>query len=148
MQPNLIKIASLLRENTLCDHIFVFGSAVVRPDEANDLDVGLILAPGEIKTETVRAFTGALIHIARQFYGSFDPFVLLEKTGKLWVRNDEATGWVMAKNAKKLAADIGHGEPFPAWFERVITPRLKSDLTASTEKGAAALSSGRSSLRP
>lgn len=80
--------------------VIVFGSASTKGlSNANDIDVLLDLDA----TPANKKFVKQLRLIAYQFYGWFDPFVL--KDGVLWVRNDEATGWIQAKNARGILAD-------------------------------------------
>lgn len=125
MNPALLTLAQQLRKQPLCEHVLVFGSSVTRPDEAADLDIGVVGTLNVMARKDMQNFQHRLLVSARENYGLLDPFVLVAPGPvKLWGRNDEASGWMRAKQAKAIAKDILSGEPFLAWFERVVQPRL------------------------
>lgn len=149
MKSEIISIAKGIRRHPwLAERILVFGSAVTRPDEARDLDLCLVVSSDDSISPRLPGFMGSLLATARQRYGSFDPFMLREGYSpghikdQLWVRNDEATGWIKSKNAKAVMVDIRAGEVFGTWFDRVVNPRLNPDTLAPFEPGAEARSRG------
>lgn len=123
MRSDLLTLAQHLHALPNIEHVRVFGSAVTRPDTAGDLDLALCPPPGTLKDPSMQATIGELLQAARRWYGALDPFVLTAQ-GTLNVRSDDANRWQLAKNAHALALAIQQGEPFPAWYARVITPRL------------------------
>jgi predicted nucleotidyltransferase len=77
------------------DKITVFGSVARVGSAPRDLDVVLDLGPGSDPYNYMD-----LLALARKFYGSFDPFI---RAGRiLYARNDEATGWIRAKQARAI----------------------------------------------
>ena len=55
----------------------------------------------------------ALLELAQRYYGMFDPFIYVRTGGRnvLYTRNDEATGWVPAKNARAILRNAMAGRP-------------------------------------
>ena len=84
----------------------VFGSTVTKSfQDANDFDVFLDLDQNPDHKKFVRP----LLILAKKYYGWIDPFVLKDKL--LYVRNDESTGWIRAKNAAGILRQIReHGK--------------------------------------
>lgn len=141
MNPILIKLAKELRRHPwLAEHTRVFGSAVTRPDEAHDLDIGLVISSAEANLPKCQSVMSALLGSARARYGYFDPFLLVEgddrSQDQLWVRNATATGWTIAKKSRALASQIRAGEAFGSWFERVITPGAQADTQNPVQPGS------------
>lgn len=87
-----------LSEHPLSRNMRVFGSAATPDADANDIDVFLD-CPGPAGRT---AGLDDILELARRHYGRLDPFVL--RDGVLWTRNDDATGWVRARNAAALIA--------------------------------------------
>jgi predicted nucleotidyltransferase len=85
----------------------VFGSVATKElSQANDFDVFFDL---DSNPEYKKHIT-PIMELARNYYGWIDPFVLEDNV--LYVRNDEATGWVRAKNAKEILKNVKlHGVP-------------------------------------
>lgn len=76
----------------------VFGSAA-RGEVPNDLDVFAVLDPRS-------AEAGKLLALARANYGWLDVFIRPPGTGRLLVRNETATGWATARNARCIVMAI------------------------------------------
>jgi hypothetical protein len=95
-------------EHPLRDHILVFGSAATAVVEPNDIDIFIDY------THQVKEIGGLgdLMVLARKHYGRLDPFVLKDNT--LWTRNDTASGWIKARNARGLIAACRKGIPLSA----------------------------------
>lgn len=75
-----------------------FGSAA-RGEQLNDLDVFASVSPGSDEA-------WKLLEIARRHYGWLDVFVRAPEGGRLFVRNDWASGWMVARNARSIGAAI------------------------------------------
>ena len=86
------EILARLADGPFAARVRVFGSAADAGADPKDVDV---LVDG-----TSRKEGSALLGLAREFYGRFDPFVL--QHGVLWVRSDDATGWIRARNAAAI----------------------------------------------
>lgn len=86
--------------------IVVFGSVAKRAECPGDLDVALVTTCTDWNTasEQYRPTIAALRRLAHQNYGWLDPFIVTN--GRLVVRNDEATGWMFAKNSTALQKQI------------------------------------------
>jgi len=76
----------------------VFGSAA-RGERPNDLDVFVSLSPGSGEA-------WKLLEIARRHYGWLDVFVRAPEGGRLLVRNDWASDWIVARNARSIGQAI------------------------------------------
>lgn len=98
LSPEILKVCDALRALPFCQHIRVFGSAARPRSNPNDLDVFVDLRGTDAKWDQL----GALLRIARTHYGLLDPFLRTDQG--LLVRNDVATGWTLAKNARALEA--------------------------------------------
>lgn len=132
MRPELLSLAQHLHGLPHWEHLCVFGSAVSQPDTAVDLDVGLLPPKGQMNTPTMQATIASLLQAARRWYGDFDPFALTPK-GTLYARSDDAQRWQPAKQATALRAALEQGEPFQAWYDRVVLPRLSVGAVAEAD---------------
>jgi hypothetical protein len=86
----------------------IFGSCAT--DKVNPGDVDVWLDMRELTLDEFKACKGfasvkPLLDLARQHYGLLDPFIRFQDD-VLVVRNDEATGWTMAKNARALVRSM------------------------------------------
>ena len=86
--------------------IMVFGSIAMGKTYPGDVDIFVDF------TENQTGAT-ALLSLAHRYYGMFDPFIYVHTGGRnvLYTRNDEATGWVPAKNAKAILRNAMAGRP-------------------------------------
>jgi predicted nucleotidyltransferase len=80
--PTYTRVLAALKELPFADRIQVFGS-VARGEATRYSDVDAL---------------------CKQFYGSLDVFVLTT-AGVLYVRDDEAEGYTVAKHAKRILAN-------------------------------------------
>ena len=100
-------------KNTHCvDITRVFGSVVTGKERPGDIDVLIdldtpawnekleIVEEERVLTPEEKKSLGQVLKLAEAAYGALDPFFRLN--GELWVRNETATGWIRAKNAKKI----------------------------------------------
>lgn len=93
------------------DKLWVFGSRA-RGDyhEHSDVDAYYDARPLTWAEWCDSPESKALLDIARQHYGGFDPFVLIASSkpglSQLLVRNDRATGWTGSCNSKEMLAQI------------------------------------------
>jgi hypothetical protein len=94
-EPEWKTIIRKLQALPYADSITVFGS-VARGEARLASDV-------DIFCDSEDAPSG-IMRIASQHYGALDPFYV--ETGVLMVRNDYATGWTRAKNARDILANI------------------------------------------
>lgn len=102
-RARLYSIAKQLNELPHASKIYLFGSLV--SDKANPNDVDCFLDAREYASweDTLKAYRQTIAgmrRIAYVHYGSVDPFVRTQS--QLIVRNDEATGWKVAANARAL----------------------------------------------
>ena len=120
--------------------IHVFGSAAAGKARPGDVDAlvdfsdwsGSVLDPYAIPQ------AGLLLAVGRQFYGSFDPFVLVGP--HLYVRDDACAGWTGARHARSILAKArAEGRP-PAdvLAEIKARPRELGGLVVSAKPEAEA----------
>lgn len=116
---NLKRILNDLMDLSFSSQIVVFGSASLLGAEPGDIDVCIIHDNKSGNTSTSQY--QEIMSLARREYGWLDPFILSGE--RLLVRNDEATGWIMAKNAKSIKASIRRdGIPLRTAIENVSSP--------------------------
>jgi hypothetical protein len=141
-------VVAAVRANPLAPYIRVFGSAAAKPGEIpGDIDVFLDrVAANEdgVDAEALKQASADLIAVARRHYGWLDAFMLgrakktVQRDGgmvsewvpTLFVRNDEATGWIEAKKARELLAAARAGTPI-AEFGRVFVDEFAAALEPS-----------------
>jgi predicted nucleotidyltransferase len=99
--PTYTRVLAALKELPFADRIQVFGS-VARGEATrySDVDVLLDVNEGRLPKDAL----AQLIALCKQFYGSLDVFVLTT-AGVLYVRDDEAEGYTVAKHAKRILAN-------------------------------------------
>jgi hypothetical protein len=95
--PILLEVFEQLKSMPL----LVFGSAATKGlANANDIDVVIDLDANP----SHQVYLKPVRQLARKYYGWVDNFAI--KNGELWVRNDEATAYVKAKNAAAILKNI------------------------------------------
>jgi len=105
---NLAMALASLRGSSLASRLVVFGSVARGRFLPGDVDVAIDLRDGGPADERELA---DLLRIARKHYGWLDPFVI-DTDGTLLVRNERATSWTKARNARALKAAIrSEGRP-------------------------------------
>lgn len=109
IHPTITELLSKLSLLPAADRILVFGSIAKGNATSKDLDVTLLATdfddfPLAMVDESIQVTAKAMIALARKHYGWLDPFVATKNT--LAVRNDHATAWVRAQNAKSLTDAI------------------------------------------
>lgn len=109
---HLTVIAESLMTLPYSKRIMVFGSMAAHTDNPGDIDVFLDCRGTAYSTADKSgqlAGYAELIRISRKHYGSVDPFIVFDDC--LLVRNDFATGWARARNAKSLLKQMDqHGQ--------------------------------------
>lgn len=112
----------------------VFGSAVTRPADAFDLDVGIVLNEPFVDDRQLIPFR-RLLHVANRgqpLYGRLDLF--LSFPNALLVRDDDCRGFVRAKQAKALRQALTNGTPWEVWRATVaLNPHLSSPAGDANE---------------
>lgn len=121
LYPEIRKLLCKIALLPSADVIVVFGSVATGQKVAADLDVCLGAEDCDDWSSEIglRYADSAkdLLKLAYAYYGWLDPFV--QTRSSLNVRNDHATGWMRAKNAKALTAAIrDHGVPIKTVISR------------------------------
>lgn len=112
MNDDIRQLILSLLELDLADKLIVFGSVAAGSDDPKDLDVVFDARECEYQIDAIKKHGDALrqlISLSRRHYGYLDPFILTQK--HLYVRNDHATGWQVAKNKRGLLSAIKNGSP-------------------------------------
>lgn len=108
----LTAIAESMMALPYSNRIMVFGSMAAHAKNPGDIDVFLDCRGTAYSTADKSgqlAGYAELIRISRKHYGSVDPFLVFDDC--LLVRNDLATGWARARNAKSLLKQMDqHGK--------------------------------------
>lgn len=108
-KPTIDVILERLQVLPFADRVLVFGST--GKGKPNPVDVDACVDFGALtRKQYLEADPGGkqldvLLQIAREFYGSFDPFLRFAG-GDLLVRDDDARKWVRARNAAELISAI------------------------------------------
>jgi len=103
----LTEVLDALRSSPLAPGIIVFGSMARGAFLPGDIDIAVDLRD----VPHVEGGLDALLRIAKRHYGWLDPFVI-RQDGKLMCRNENATGWTVAKGARELKEAISaEGRP-------------------------------------
>lgn len=102
LRPRLAAILAALKAHPLAPYLVVFGS-VARGTSGpySDLDVFLDCACREPTPSEL----GALLALCRRYYGSLDVFLRTQTAG-LYVRDEEATDWTRARNARSILRSV------------------------------------------
>lgn len=122
-------ILDALRDHPLAQRFHIAGSLAQGCRTPGDVDLVIDLrdrvfgTPGESTgRETLRLFSDVLRLAGGPNYGLLDPFCLFKD--RLITRNDDATGWQYAANARALRASLVDDmvplwrvEPLPAMWE-------------------------------
>lgn len=119
LHEKIVKLLDALTKLPAAANIVVFGSVAKMAEQPGDLDVALVTSCadwGEAR-EQYGATIASLRRLAAQNYGWLDPFIV--SRGRLVVRNDEATGWMLAKNSAAIQKQIiAGGVPLLALVEQ------------------------------
>lgn len=91
--------------------IKVFGSSASGKDCPGDIDAYIDFSDSTDSYQHPSVIPGAnlLLAVARQFYGTFDPFVRVGKI--LYARSDDANGWVTARQVREIRKAGEAGRP-------------------------------------
>lgn len=107
------ELLAKLKARSYAKDIIVFGSLARGKEFPGDIDVYLDQSTQSMDEFIYSKTASELLWFSQKFYGSFDPFVLVSKgfiDGKaetlLITRNDYGTGWIKAKQARKILGDI------------------------------------------
>lgn len=114
----------------------VFGSAVTRPADAFDLDVGIVLSDPFVDDRQLIPFR-RLLHVANRgqpLYGRLDLF--LSFPNALLVRDDDCRGFVRAKQAKALRQALANGTPWEVWRASVALTMPGNPPTVEANEAA------------
>ena len=133
--PN-IKLAILQQLQQM--PLTVFGSAATRDvAQAKDFDVFLDLDANPEHKKYLKP----VLNLSYNYYGWIDPFAI--KNGVLYVRNDTATGWTQAKNARAILANIrSQGKPINQIQENFADGKVKGKSRPGRVKRAGASCNG------
>jgi hypothetical protein len=115
------------------DRIKVFGSMARESEAPGDIDVFVDLTDREFVDDRQCAEFIALMRLANRNYGLVDPFLRF-KNG-LIVRNDQATNWTSAKNAraicKNMDAEARPISEISALYSKYPKPVVETDSSLS-----------------
>lgn len=127
MDRTLVDIALVLNAHPLASRLQIFGDARIRPDEAEVLQLGLVANPHEIDTPAFLSLRQLLLTTARRSGRVLKPLVLLDKPdGALLAPKGSDDLWEKVP-ASLLSRELRGGEPFSAWMDRVISPRMTDE---------------------
>lgn len=99
-------ILRYLRSHKMASSIYIVGSVAKGSPTPRDVDVLVDMRGSNYSHEALVQLWSLLYIASRQSgnYGLVDIFVMF--SDRLVVRNDEATGWAKAKNAKAIKANF------------------------------------------
>lgn len=99
-------ILQYLRSHKIASSIYIVGSVAKGSSAPGDVDVLVDMRGSNYSYEALVQLRSLLCIANRQSgnYGLVDVFVMFDNA--LVVRNDEATGWAKAKNAKAIKANF------------------------------------------
>lgn len=100
----LLGMAKAMARLPYADKIIVFGSMAAGSSLPGDIDVFVDLSDTDLTDERQYQQFSGLIKLARLNYGYVDPFLRFKNT--LIVRNDTATGWTRASNARAMCQNM------------------------------------------
>jgi predicted nucleotidyltransferase len=100
----LNEVLQQLRRLPYADRILVFGSVAAGKARPFDIDIALIEPRTRFERGEQLDSYGALLRLARRYYGDLDPFLAFPNL--LICRNAEATAWVRATHARGLRRAI------------------------------------------
>lgn len=101
------KLGSIARRMSAlpyADRIKVFGSMAKESETPGDIDVFVDLTDREFVDDRQCAEFIALLRLANRNYGLVDPFLRFKNA--LIVRNDQATNWTSARNARSICKSM------------------------------------------
>lgn len=123
---NPLPLLRLLGALPIAAGIVVFGSVARGKKDPADIDIAYKLADGNLPSGSAspeRQQLQRVLAMARSHYARLDPFVISGK--RLLVRNAEATGWEVARNATNMRESIAReGRPLLdvlAWSEAGVS---------------------------
>jgi predicted nucleotidyltransferase len=100
----LLGIAKAMARLPYADKIKVFGSMAEGSLQPGDIDVFVDLSDTALTDDSQYQQFSELIKLARRNYGFVDPFLRFKNT--LIVRNDTASGWTRASNARAMRQNM------------------------------------------
>jgi hypothetical protein len=100
----LLDIAKAMARLPYADKIKVFGSMAVSSAQPGDIDVFVDLSDTSLTDDRQYQEFSGLMKLARLNYGYVDPFLWFKNT--LIVRNDTASGWTKASNARAMRQNM------------------------------------------
>ncbi|WP_338923882.1 hypothetical protein V0M98_37360 (plasmid) [Pseudomonas silesiensis] len=100
----LLGMAKAMARLPYADKIKVFGSMAAGSSLPGDIDVFVDLSDTDLTDERQYQQFSGLMKLARLNYGYVDPFLRFKNT--LIVRNDTATGWTRASNARAMRQNM------------------------------------------
>lgn len=100
----LLGMAKAMARLPYADKIKVFGSMAAGSSLPGDIDVFVDLSDTILTDDRQYMEFSGLLKLARLNYGSVDPFLRFRNT--LIVRNDTATGWTRASNARAMRQNM------------------------------------------
>lgn len=123
----IIAIAESLMRLPYSRRMMVFGSMAAHKENPGDIDIFLdcrgTAGSAADKRDQLSGYA-ELIRISRKHYGSVDPFLIFDDC--LLVRNDLATGWVRARNAKSLLKQMEkHGKQLASVVDHYVQRRYR-----------------------
>jgi hypothetical protein len=106
----LLSIANAIACLPYAEQVRVFGSMAAGSLSPGDIDLFVDCKDVSFTDDRQLSQFSGLLRISRSNYGWVDPFIQFKNT--LLVRNDQATGWVRAANARSIKTDMSaHGIP-------------------------------------
>lgn len=100
----LLGLAKAMARLPYADKIKVFGSMAAGSPLPGDIDVFVDLQGTDLTDDRQYLEFSELMKLARLNYGAVDPFLRFKNT--LIVRNDTASGWKRASNARALRQNM------------------------------------------
>jgi hypothetical protein len=102
---NILKILNNSKFAKFKEHMKIFGSITTDKPEPNDIDIMLDYSEfkGSVHEPNSIPDINIFLSLARKYYGYVDVFVRVGK--KLYVRDDTASGWIIAKKSKQIWND-------------------------------------------
>ncbi|WP_274644776.1 hypothetical protein [Pseudomonas serbica] len=100
----LLGVAKSMTRLPYADKIKVFGSMAEGSLQPGDIDVFVDLSDTALTDDRQYQEFSELIKLARRNYGFVDPFLRFKNT--LIVRNDTASGWIRASNARAMRQNM------------------------------------------